>query len=187
MSTKAEKVSIEYMDVDGLPVAPRNPKRHDIEETKNSFRRFGCANVTAILNETTGKMVVGHGRREALIEMKTAGEPAPKRIVVKGGKWLVPVLRGVAFDTDQEAEAYLLADNRLSDIGGYDEAVLAQALADLQKVTDRLKGTGYNQDDVQRILKAADPSSVEFPEFGEDAADDVQFQECPACGHKFPK
>jgi ParB-like chromosome segregation protein Spo0J len=33
----------------------------------------------------------------------------------------------------------------------------------------------------------ADLASVEFPEYDETIADDVEFIECPECGHKFPK
>jgi hypothetical protein len=186
VSDKAEKLRIEYLPLDKLVEAPRNPKQHSLEEIKASMRRFGFVAVPAI-NETTGRLVAGHGRKEALVEMQAAGEPPPQRIRVKNKAWLVPVLRGVAFATDAEAEAYLLADNRLTEIGGNDEAVLAQILADLKEHVGGLQGVGYNDEDVARILKSADPSSVEFPEFGEDAANDVQYQECPACGHKFPK
>ena len=40
-----EKLSLEYRPLGGLAIAPRNPKRHEIEEIKASFRRWGCANV----------------------------------------------------------------------------------------------------------------------------------------------
>jgi hypothetical protein len=146
-----EQVYIEYMPLLGMALAPRNPKRHEVEEIKASCRRFGFVAVPAI-NETTGRLCAGHGRREALIEMKEAGEPAPARIQVRDGEWFVPVLRGVAFATDEDAEAYLLADNRLSDIGGYDEAELARVLADLKKTADGLQGTGYSEDDLQALL-----------------------------------
>ena len=156
MSTKAEKVSIEYMPLDELQEAPRNPKLHEVEEIKNSMRRWGFVAVPAI-NETTGRLVAGHGRREALIEMKTAGEPAPKRIVVKGNKWLVPVLRGVAFDTDQEAEAYLLADNRLTKIGGEDEELLAKMIAELSAMPGGtgMVGVGYDDKEISRMIAEA--------------------------------
>ena len=32
-----------------------------------------------------------------------------------------------------------------------------------------------------------DPDEIEFPEYDESIADDVEFLECPSCGHKFPK
>ena len=155
MSEKPEKLSLEYRPLGGLTIAPRNPKRHEIEEIKASFRRWGCANVVAIINETTGKMVVGHGRRETLIEMKEAGEPAPKRIQVRKGEWFVPVLRGVAFATDAEAEAYLLADNRLTEIGGYDDELRAKMIAELNVAADGLKGVGYDEEEIARLIAQA--------------------------------
>ena len=186
MSTKDEGLHIEYLPLDELQEAPRNPKQHEIEAIQASMRRFGFVAVPAI-NETTGRMVAGHGRKEALVAMEAAGEAPPRRIVVKNGDWYVPVLRGVAFETDEEAEAYLLADNRLTEIGGNDEALLAEMLGEMKNLDGGLVGVGYSDEDVAKMLKDSDLSSVQFPEFGEDAAKDVKYQECPACGHKFPK
>ena len=172
MSDKAGKLRIEYMPLDKLQEAPRNPKLHATEDIKNSLRRFGFVAVPAI-NDATGRLVAGHGRKEALVEMKTAGEPAPKRIVVKVGKWLVPVLRGVAFDTDQEAEAYLLADNRLTKIGGEDEDLLAKMIAELSAMPGGtgMVGVGYDDKEIARMLEFArepdggncDPDDVPDP------------------------
>jgi len=186
VSDKADKLRIEYMPLDKLQEAPRNPKRHELDAIKASMRRFGFVAVPAI-NESTGRLVAGHGRKDALAEMQTAGETPPKRIIVKDGVWHVPVQRGVAFDTDEEAEAYLLADNRLTKIGGEDDELLATMLTSLQNSAEKFNGTGYTDEDLQKLMKQLDPTSVEFPEFGEDAANDVKYLECPACGHKFPK
>jgi len=151
MTDKKPEIRVEYMDLETLVEAPRNPKHHDVDNIKASMRRFGFTQPPGI-NETTGRLVAGHGRREALIAMKAAGEAAPLRLKVKGGKWLLPVLRGIAFATDEEAEAYLVADNRLAELGGYDEATLAKILADLNRQADGLIGTGYQPADIDALV-----------------------------------
>ena len=156
MSAKADKLRIEYMALGELPEAPRNPKLHAIEDIKASMRRFGFVAVPAI-NEATGRLVAGHGRKEALLSMQAAGETPPARIRVKNQAWLVPVLRGVAFATDAEAEAYLLADNRLTEIGGWDEELLAKMIAELNGVTDGLQGCGYDEKEIARLVANASP------------------------------
>lgn len=99
---------------------PRNPKNHDIDAIVRSIERFGFT-LPLIVDEGTGQLVAGHGRSEALLRMKQDGRPAPKHIeVTSTGDWRVPVMRGLRFESEKEAEAYLLADNRLVEIGGWD-------------------------------------------------------------------
>ena len=149
---------IEYMALGELTSAPRNPRRHELEQIKASIRRFGFVAVPAI-NETTGRIVAGHGRRDALLEMQAAGEQPPARIKVVNGVWYMPVLRGVEFATDVEAEAYLLADNRLTEIGGYDDKLLATMLAELKAQGDgALDGIGYDDDALRDLLGEPAPS-----------------------------
>jgi len=53
--------------------------------------------------------------------------------------------------SDDEAEAYLLADNRTSDLGEYDQDALAELLKPRYSA-DTLLGTGYGRDDVEQLL-----------------------------------
>ena len=147
---------IEYVPVEDLKDAPRNPKQHSLEEIKASMRRFGFV-MPGGVNEQTGAMFAGHGRRDALISMKMAGEPAPVRIIEKDGKWFAPILRGVAFKDEQEAEAYLLADNRLTKIGGEDEELLAKMIAELSAMPGGtgMVGVGYDDKEISRMIAEA--------------------------------
>jgi hypothetical protein len=55
-------------------------------------------------------------------DMKAQGNEAPANVQTNAaGEWLVPVVRGVAFNSDAEIEAYLVADNRLTILGGWNE------------------------------------------------------------------
>ena len=55
-----------------------NPKDHDIEEILTSFKRFGFVAFPTI-DERTQVMVAGHGRCEALEQLRAAGLPPPHR------------------------------------------------------------------------------------------------------------
>jgi len=132
---------LEYVPLASLRPAARNPKRHEIETVRKSMGRFGYV-APMILNERTGRLVAGHGRLESLKKAKAEGKAPPSRIRVKGGEWLVPVVRGVAFEDDREAEAYLLADNQTTILGGWDDDELQKIIATLGK-EDALAGTGF--------------------------------------------
>jgi len=96
-----------------------NPKSHDIKAIQASLERFGFVS-PVVLDDESGKIIAGHGRVSALRGMKAKKQDPPARVVVAGKDWLVPCLVGVAFADAKEAEAYLLADNRLVELGGWD-------------------------------------------------------------------
>src|SRR6185312_5628475 len=100
MKWSEDRIYIEYMALSKLQRAPRNPKAHDLGLLERSMIRFGCAEPPAI-NETTSRVVAGHGRLDTLERMKAAGEEPPGRIRVENGEWYVPV-RGIRFDSDAE-------------------------------------------------------------------------------------
>jgi hypothetical protein len=112
-----ESIRIEYLPLSALLKAPRNPKDHDIPLLHDSFSRFGYVEPVAI-NERTGRLVAGHGRLQALQQAKAKGELPPNRVEARDDDWYVPVLRGISFDTDAEAEAYLVVSNQATAAGG---------------------------------------------------------------------
>lgn len=159
---KKDELYIEYMSLEILKKWPRNPKEHDLGEIHQSFKRFGYVN-PIIIDERSGQMVVGHGRVDTLIQKKSLGEPPPKRIKKKGKDWLVPVIRGVRFDDKTEAEAYGIADNRISEIGGWNEGQLQDVLVDLAD-DQKLDGIGFDGDDLDRLIKKMETHIREEPE-----------------------
>ena len=52
---------------------------------------------------------------------------------------------------DKKAKSYLAADNRASELGDFDDELLAKLLTDIAK-NDTLEGTGYDQDDLDDLL-----------------------------------
>jgi hypothetical protein len=145
-----ENVRIEYVPLSSLVKWPRNPKDHDLEALGASYKRFGFVS-PMIMDERTGRLVVGMGRLEQLEAMFATGDAPPARIQAKDGEWLVPVVRGVSFRSDEEAEAYLLADNRLTERGGWLDELLDEMIGDLD-AGEGLEGTGFDEDDVGAML-----------------------------------
>lgn len=141
---------IEFVALSELIRHPRNPKGHDIERLEESIDRFGFVQ-PLMIDERTQHLVAGHGRLDTLAQKKAAGEEPPERIVVRHGEWLVPVIRGVAFESDADAEAYLIADNRLVELGGWEDEALATMLVELREA-DSLTGTGYDAGEVEELL-----------------------------------
>lgn len=176
MPAKA-KVRIEYMPIEKLKKWLQNPKDHNLGELFQSINRFGYV-APILIDERSKKIVAGHGRLDSLLQMKADGQDPPERIISKNGSWLVPIIRGVRFNSDKEAEGYLLADNRLTEIGGWHEDVLAEILSEFAK-EDKLDGMGWDAEDVDELIKALNPIPNEQPEPNKKQV------ECPKCGHTF--
>lgn len=148
-----EKVRIEYMELGELKRWPRNPKAHDEQAISDSIRTSGFID-PLVVDEKSGRMVAGHGRLSAVEKMWEAGEKAPEGIMVKAGKWYLPVLRGKSFKDERAAEKYLLAANRTVELGGWDNKDLARILSKYKDDTS-LIGTGFTSAEVVKFLALA--------------------------------
>jgi len=151
------QLRLEYLPLASLRPAARNPKKHQVETVRASMGRFGYV-APMILNESTGRLVAGHGRIESLRKAKAEGKAPPSRIRIHNGDWLVPVVRGVAFTDDREAEAYLLADNQTTILGGWNDDELQEIINSLG-VEDALAGTGF-EDMFEDGLEQDDPTDL---------------------------
>lgn len=141
---------IEGMPIDTLQDALKNPKLHS-NEIENSIGRFGYVE-PIVLDERTNRIVAGHGRKAALLKLKSSGGVPPIGVVVnEKGEWVIPVIRGWASKNDKEAEAYLIASNRLVELGGWDEKELASMMSGLH-TEDLLSGVGYTSSEVTQLL-----------------------------------
>jgi hypothetical protein len=96
----------------------RNPRRipeQAVKVTAGSIRRFGWKQPLVV--EADGTLIVGHTRRRAAASL---------------GLTKVPVI--IADDlTDEEVQAYRIADNRAGDFSSWDLPELAQQLAELEE------------------------------------------------------
>lgn len=153
---------IEYTPIDRIVPADVNPKDHTIPDITASMKRWGYTE-PIMLDERTGRLIAGHGRCEALQEIKAAGGEAPDGVVIDSdGNWTVPVTRGWSSKDDIEAKAYLIASNRLTERGGWHQDPLTAMLAEIQASGHGLTGVGYDATEVDDMLAAiAGPPSLE--------------------------
>jgi len=173
----SDEVKVEYMPLDEIVEADVNPKDHDVGQIYQSIKRYGF-NQTISINEATGKLLAGHGRLKTLQTMKNAGEKVPNRIKEKDGVWLVPVLRGISFENEMEAQAYLIADNRLTELGGWKSDELSETLQALVVEGFDLDGTGFDLDDLETLITDIDRDRFvveDIPE-ADDEEQDVKVQ-----------
>ena len=136
-------MKIEEIRIDEISNHERNPKQHpdkQIRLLEESIKRFGWTNPVILSADNT--ILAGHARVKAAIA---------------AGNDTVPCIRTKL--TGQEADAYLLADNRLSDIAPYDRDILAELLSDLPK--DLAELTGFDSSDIDALLKGEDISEID--------------------------
>lgn len=156
------KLRIVYENLDTLIPNPDNPKDHSLSALRESFDRFGVAE-SIVIDDRTGMISAGHGRRLVLLSKREDGDPAPPEVDVRKGEWWVPVQRGWASKDDDEAMRAMIAFNRTTELGGWHDNSLALTLQRLAEVEGGLIGTGFTPVDLEHLLGAAfkiEPSST---------------------------
>ena len=143
----------------------RNPKDHDIGAIIESVQRFGFVEPVQV-NQTTRRLVHGHGRDEALTVMREAGMAVPKGIQVDEdtGEWLLPgyIIR----IPESDEEALTIALNRTGERGGWHHEMLGQILQEIAAQGEAaLRGTGFDLEDV-----AFYEATFNFPDLDEVSA-----------------
>lgn len=145
-STTPPPRGLEYVRLDEVLLADRNPQGHDEDGIARAIAHHGFGEVP-LRDDRSGKLVAGHGRHEQLVAMHARGDGAPDGIMVdEDGMWLMPVITGWRSRSDLDAEAYLMGSNQLTKKGGQDDYLAAEILADLS-AANLLELTGYDQGD----------------------------------------
>lgn len=158
-----------------LKVHPKNPRRGNLDSIKESIRVNGFAGVI-VAQEGTGHIVAGNHRFMAACALG---------FTAFNVHWL-PL-------SDTEAERLMLADNRTSDLGSYDDRVLADMLKGLGDTDLALSGTGYDQRDLDNLLALLGdvqqpdltPPEPDSPDLAPQRTRRVKRAVCPACQHEF--
>ncbi len=165
----SDRLEIKYLSIDEIIPYSRNPRTHSEEQIAQiaaSIREFGFTN--PILIDSKQGIVAGHGRLAAAKEL---------------GLEKVPCI-DLNHLTEEQKRAYVIADNKLALNGGWDDELLRLELTELKELGADLELTGFDAMELGDIMLGTD---VEFKEYDESAADDVQLLTCPKCGHTFPK
>ena len=130
-------MKIEHLKTSDLIPYARNAKKHDasqVAKLAGSIREFGFNN--PVLIDKDNGIIAGHGRVLAAqsLALKT-----------------VPCIR-LGHLTDTQRRAYILADNRLAEIGGgWDEEMLKLELADLAALDVDVAEIGFGAEDLAEL------------------------------------
>lgn len=127
-------MQINDISIHNLKPYARNPKQHDSDQVRQiaaSIKAFGF-NVP-VLADKDGEVIAGHGRLLAAQQL---------------GLDTVPVIHIEHLDDDQK-RAFMLADNRLNELGGgWNKELLSLELSDLVDADFDIELTGFSEDDL---------------------------------------
>ncbi len=150
------RLSVVYRRIDDLKPDPANPRLHSkkqIRQIANSIEVFGF--IVPILIDRDGQVIAGHGRLLACREFGITEAPT------------------LCLDhlTPAQARAFMIADNRLTEIATWDDRLLAQQLKDLSLLglDFSLEVIGFEMGEID--LRIA--SLEDMPEQAHDPADAV--------------
>jgi 16S rRNA G966 N2-methylase RsmD len=144
------KRSIINMPIEALKPRAGNPRTHSpkqIEQIAASILRFGFTN--PVLVDAKGGIVAGHGRVAAARQL---------------GWTEVPTLC-LADLSEDEIRAYVIADNRLAELAGWDQELLGlefQYLSNLEIDLD-LTVTGFDLPEIDALIAGLDEESSTDP------------------------
>jgi hypothetical protein len=145
-STKSNKpmtsgvlTGIERWPLDRLIPYARNARTHSEDQVAQiaaSIVEFGWLN--PVLVDDAGSVIAGHGR---LLAARKLGLDS------------VPVIRASHL-TPAQVRAYRLADNRLAELSGWNEEMLAAELAALRDEDVDLRLLGFDDAEIDRVTQA---------------------------------
>jgi hypothetical protein len=156
---------IVYMPIDDIPGDPKNPKAHDLDRLDASMRQFGIIE-PVVIDERTGLLISGHGRKEALIRRRDNGQPPPAGVIVdETGRWAAPVVHGWSSIDDVHAEAALIALNRIGEAGGWEDKALLDLLTHItEESPDLAYVTGFDDEataELHRLIEEAEAAEAD--------------------------
>lgn len=134
----AEGLETLLAPVDSLTPLPGNPRRGDVAAVAESYRRFGQRKpiVVRSMDDGTTVVVAGNHQLQAAVHLG----------------WTEIAVVWADDLSEEDANAFALADNRVGDLGGYD----SEALLGLMRSVDSLTGTGYSGDDLLALADAVE-------------------------------
>lgn len=122
----------------------KNPRKHSnpqLKEIINSINEFGFTNPLIVDEETM--ILAGHGRFEAAEKLKLKEIPC---IIVNGL-------------SDTQKRAYVIADNKLTLNGEWDNKLLIEELNILKDVEFDISLTGFGQSEIDSLLELVNKSN----------------------------
>jgi len=149
-------LTVEYRKISSLRPDPRNPRSHSkkqVRQIARSIESFGF-NVP-VLVDGEGRVIAGHGR---LLACKELG-------------WTEAPTISLAHLTEAQARAFMIADNRLTEVAVWDDRLLAEQLQELSQMEldFSLELTGFDMGEIDFRIMGLE----EAPKPEDDPADEV--------------
>jgi DNA modification methylase len=130
-------MEVNEVNIDSLKVYEKNARTHSEKQLVQlvaSLKEFGWTN--PLLVDETLTIIAGHGRLAAA-----------KKI----GMQKVPVIE-LSGMTEAQKRAYVLADNKLAELAGWDKDLLTSELAALQDMDFDIELTGFSDVEIAELL-----------------------------------
>ena len=153
-------VELREVEIAALKPYERNAKQHgkeQVERIARSIRELGFLSPCLIDQELN--VIAGHGR---ILAAKTIGMETVPCVFVEGL-------------TEEERKAYILADNRLTEMGDWDMGMVQQELAALADADFDISLTGFDTD------LRFDDSMAQIQDDGWTSAEEPQAEEPRSC------
>jgi DNA modification methylase len=150
--------TVEHWPLDRVIPYARNARTHSDDQVAQiaaSIVEFGWLN--PVLVDDAGNVIAGHGRLLAARKL---------------GLETVPIIRASHL-TPAQVRAYRLADNRLAELSGWDEELLAAELEALRDEDVALTLLGFDDADIERLLAGSSEEAGAADEAPEPPADPI--------------
>ena len=147
MDTESHELKTERIPVKDLRTFHLNPRKGDVQSIRESLR----------VNGQYKPIVVNVGTHTGRKNEVLAGNHT--LLAARDEGWATISVCYVDVDGDQAARI-VAADNRTADRGGYDEQLLAELLGELPD----LKGTGFDQGDLDALVSLLEPAAEDDDE-----------------------
>jgi DNA modification methylase len=153
VANAARRLQVKYQPIGDLYLDPKNARLHrakQVRQIADSIKAFGF-NVP-ILTDAGGQIIAGHGRFLAARRL---------------GLTEAPTIR-IEHLTAPQRRAFMIADNRLTEISQWDDRLLAEQLKELSELdlSFDLEATGFDIGEIDLRIESLSESisSVENPE-----------------------
>lgn len=146
--TKDVRVTVKYQPIAGLTLNPRNPREHSraqIRRIARSIDTYGF--LIPVLVGGDDNVIAGHGRIMAARQL---------------GWTEIPVI-SIEHLTEAQARAFMIADNRLTEISSWNDRVLAEQLKELAALDldFDLEATGFDMGEIDLRIQGLEAQQAE--------------------------
>lgn len=126
---------VRMLEIDDVKPHPDNPRRGNVDAIAASLEALGQYK-PIVVQESTGYIIAGN---HTWMAAKQLG---------------IHLISAVVLDVDDvTAKSIMVADNRTSDLGGYDDEMLTHLLTDLLEEDVELSALGYDFDAMTEVLE----------------------------------